>query len=783
MKHISRVLIALLLAVLIAMTLPAQVFAEGTDEKYISEVQIGVGKNASEAEKSLDGYEILKDDKGNYVDLNKNAGATGIGGKGNRVVYMGFKRTANDKQAITDLAVMNMKGGYKVEDYEALMEQQMSSQILPFVENFLSTLAEYRENYKSKNPANKQRADYIHDTLNKMTDDDCGGAPLGDLLLNETKYEMGDAAYNALSAEQKKEHADIVTIIAQANGKATLIMENLLVRAADTNENSWLDRFVSLSYDNLIDETGAAPSKAAKLVAREYDDTAQTLLAMWKLLSESLNSADSDEAELEKLSNKDFDVESKLADYEKNSTDEKFKAAATAVYNEAENSVEIIEKAGNVALRDYLKTVEYDGGTLYDFFTKTYEDVESDITVLYPLAAALSDGQRACLEFLSLKDLILIGGTGEEAYKSSMFDELEEGSIYNGVDRGIYEKGGVALTSDALRADALAKMVEDSDFFLSWYNIVLMGVAGACAVGFISTLVYNRIVNVSKVNYYNKLINTTLNVNGQTPEYVAHVNRVSKSYALKNPGLTENEVTSNVKTLIDTEKEQAENLVKHYSARSATCRWLGAGIGIAMIIIIGITVYLTYQDMVNRYKVDFTPIPRYIVDEKDITGYNIKGEKIVLKNQSAYYKAVICNRTGGDYYDSVGNIGDLNGYVGKQWLALYTARNDAETPILADSFKFANSEEIPAGYETGIHSFGSDAAENLNNTLYVWNSTAPKVYVYFKTEKAPASTTGSSFTAGNVALSGAAGLAVGALATALGATISKKKKGSKPAEA
>ena len=189
------------------------------------------------------------------------------------------------------------------------------------------------------------------------------------------------------------------------------------------------------------------------------------------------------------------------------------------------------------------------------------------------------------------------------------------------------------------------------------------------------------------------------------------------------------------------------------------------------------TAYLTYQDMANRYKVDFTPIPRYMVDEKDITGYNVKGEKIVLKNQAAYYKAALCNRTGGDYYGTVGNMGDLNGYVGKQWLALYAARNEAEAPILADSFKVTGSAEIPAGYESGIHSFGTDAAENLNNTLYVWNSSAPKVYVYFKiAQGSPASTAGSSFTAGTVAIAGAAGLAIGALAAALCLKATKKKK-------
>jgi|GEM_PF-5205641 len=60
----------------------------------------------------------------------------------------------------------------------------------------------------SSNPENKARAQYIHDALNNFTDDDRDDAPLGDLLLNETKYEMGDAAsgllFHASSKKRKK---------------------------------------------------------------------------------------------------------------------------------------------------------------------------------------------------------------------------------------------------------------------------------------------------------------------------------------------------------------------------------------------------------------------------------------------------------------------------------------------------------------------------------------------------------------------------------------------------
>ena len=200
------------------------------------------------------------------------------------------------------------------------------------------------------------------------------------------------------------------------------------------------------------------------------------------------------------------------------------------------------------------------------------------------------------------------------------------------------------------------------------------------------------------------------------------------------------------------------------------------GFSIAMVILAGISIYMTYRDMKAFYKVDFTPIPHYMIDEKDLIGYNAKGEKIVLKNQSAYYKAVFCNRKPGDeYYKTVGNVADLNGDVGKQWLALYAESNENKNPILADSLKYVSVHKIPSGYEKGIHMFGTDAAENLNNPLYVWNDTAPMVYVYFKTDDVKANPTGSNFTAGTLALSVISGAALGAIVTLLCEKATKKR--------
>ena len=60
-----------------------------------------------------------------------------------------------------------------------------------------------------------------------------------------------------------------------------LVLENLLTRAADTSDDTWLDRFAGTTYDDLVALQGGSPTDARKALARKYDDKAQELLAKW----------------------------------------------------------------------------------------------------------------------------------------------------------------------------------------------------------------------------------------------------------------------------------------------------------------------------------------------------------------------------------------------------------------------------------------------------------------------------------------------------------------------
>ena len=751
MKRFSTVLIAILLAFLTAALHPVRVFAASTPD-YISEVKIGMGKTADEAKAALAGYTVLD------VDLNQGAGG-GLGSKGEKAVYLGYKTTKNKSEAVTDLALMNMKGGYSVTDYDFLMETHMKSQIIPLVDGFLATVNEYRENYK----AGVQRAVYINSILNKFIDDDTGKG-LGDLLLNKTKYEMGNDAYNALTDAEKKQHADILTIVAQSNGKATLMMQNLLTRAADTNDTSWLERFSKITYDDLVDSTGLAPTDAEKQLSKIYDDSANRIIDMWNDLRSALLGYDDAVKRVDNYDISKYDQALKAVNEVTDDTSDEEALKILYAFEDAQNEMLSVKAAiKTIAVHDSLAEIGYSDGTMLDFFTTDAYDLANDITLLYPLVASLTDGQRAGLEFISLEEMLVVALTDENGYDDASLDILSNISIYDGVDREIYKMCAVGLTSDAQRAKAFAEKEEERSMFSGW-SIAMMAITGASFLALTGSAVGWGV-------YANKVSNLTKTVNAELDYYRMAYDYPFPSKLVGNVSIKSWQVEDVYRNNPEW-KAQMEAL----TSKSRLCKGLTIGFGVAMIILAGITTYLTWQEMKAYYKVDFTAIPRYMVDEKDIIDYNKKGEKIMLKNQSAYYKAVECNRTDADaMYGVLGTCADMNGDVGKQWLALYTVKKDLMEPILASSLKaVVGSAEMPAGYSTGIHMFGTEAAFNLNSSLYDWANDAPSVYVYFKTDATAVKTAGANFTGGTLALAGGAGIAVGAVLAVLVTKIKRK---------
>ncbi len=734
----------MLLVVTIAVQAPVRALAGSQaphTPDYLSEVKIAMGDNA---EKDLDSYIIFKDEKGEAFDLNKGAGG-GWGSQGDKRVILGYKTTKKQNEAITDLAVMNMKGGYDVQEYDALMKSYIGSQLSPFIDKFLTAINEYRENLRSDDEVNHTRAEYVRGILNKFTDNDCNGAGLGDLLINETIYEIAKPQFDMLSDNDKQEigivgvnarvrntvpegeknqHCDILTLFAQADGQIMILIYDLITRGADTNENSWIERFSELTPDVFWDSYDMSAQDAKIQVAKEYEDDARILIQNWDTFREFLLDASENVGTLQSMDLPDHEgAAAKLNALNENSSDEELvEAFAKGVITQLEQEI-VFDLAESITTADYLKSIDYDDGTMYDFFTRSSTDFEGDLTPLYPLIASLSEGQR---------------------------DE--------------------ALEMEKNRANAR---------LLSTKSIILWAVTGVAAIGFIRSLVNLGIKDIA----YAEAVDKLKDIIARNPAREGAVKDFGRSLRFGRSPEGDLIVSSNASGSGEPLTVQVHReWVSRIAAANKTAAWMSAGYAAALVILAGVSAYLTWQDMKAFYKVDFIPIPHYMVDETAITYYNKDGQKLVKENHAAYYKAVACSRPENDKnYKILGDCADLNGDVGQQWVALYACRdNKACQPILADSLKaVVGSSEVPAGYETGIHMFGSDAAFNMNNKMYDWNQSAKSIYVYFQIDKeasVSSSTSGSAFTAGWIVLVAVLGAVLGAAVTAVSMTVVRKKR-------
>ena len=815
-----RIVTSLLLALLIGGLLPTQVLADARPE-YISELRIGYDDDEEDAYQSLvdAGFTVMTYNTGyvnndagkdykNYADLNQGGSSKAYGfRKGSAVVYLGYKTTTNKEEAITDIVAMEMNGNYSFVDYETLLNKIKDTQLMPFIRQFTATLHEYRDNYNSENPALKAKAQYVHDMLNKFVEDDTGNL-LGDMFLYDLIEEMTSIDYFGMSDEKQKRHVHMCKLLLQGNQLLIPEIKKLIAYAADTAETNWLDRLAATTLQDLIrdkaEETGATQADVMAILADEYGAAAQKLGGMWEALRSRLlqymNENDieyvspyedtglaedgedlPDEGEVFPDEGEDFPDEGEdLPDEGEDLPDEgedlsgEGDAAQTAssvtepegYTSVADMSAEQLgallepddeeqpenadaEDAGDIYIDkmedlqarlvyEALRDMPYGEGTLLDYFLRPVEDVTGEnISALYPLAAALSAGQKGALEAVTLLDLIQFV-LSSEGYQSASgiideaLGELETTSIYIGVDRSVFS-GGTALTQDALRKDPEAVL----DFW-GWRD--------ATADAF-----------TRKFRIFNLFTLTLSGISG---------------IAFLVLGLKQHAFAGTVGTMDDMRDylNAAENNI--FGAKMA-----GVVFGLAMFWLLSDYI----GDLASYYSVKFKQIPQHLINERDVYETDADGNRTVKINRYAFYDAVECNRTEeSKNWGMLKSYGDLNGDVGRQWIALYTTKNpDLGEPILAASLKtVVGSTDLPAGYEEGLKLSGAKAFLNLTDDHYTYNNETGGIYLYW--QRAAETVTGgqaSSVSGGTLALSAGGGfLAGGAIGAGVLSMVMKKKK-------
>ena len=419
-KHnIIEKVIAAGLAIVMAFQFQIPTLAASESKQYVSDVIVSYGEgDAAEA----DAKSWLTQNGYTVIDTNLNAGAESkasasalqwaTGARSARAVYLGYKTTTDSSQAITSLKAMNMTGSYSFDSYQEVLDK-LADEIKAFMNDLEITLNEWRENYK----AGRGKAVEAYYLLQLMYSPDNNNMRMGDLLLNETKEELGDTAYNKLSDEEKLLHADMTTILMQGNSDAMKYIEQLLAMGADTDtEKTWLDRLCTMgSYDDMMDaleERAEAdgdtfiPSEAAAELASMYDTAAQILAVKITSLQESFKAYKESGTTLQ-------DDESKIQSF----LDKNVKDGVSATVEEWLSVGTLYE-----ALAAYkYPSADNPDRTLQDFFMEEFDANDADSrSQLYPMAAALSDGQRSVLEFASMIELLSQGIITDEEAENSL---------------------------------------------------------------------------------------------------------------------------------------------------------------------------------------------------------------------------------------------------------------------------------------------------------------------------------------------------------------------------
>ena len=750
-----KMIVALILILSVALMVPLQTYAAAGGGKYVSEVYVAYGKNANEARNTLV-------EKGfNPVDGNLNEG-------GKTYAMMGFKITFNIRNAITDLAVMNMRGDYSVEDYKTLLKNQ-KTEIADSLTELMAVIKEYRANLK----AGKAKATYVHDLLNNYTDDDTG-MEMGDLLNSETLQDKVGIT-ESVEAANPENLPNLLTILMQGNAQVIKSIEVLLSMATDTADNSWIDRFAESDYDTLLDKVEEErPELNTETKRKQYIENLYGLEAA--LLGEDVLELRNKLMDYEEM---DLHIDTATAeDIEKtfgnSKTDEK------AVFKKQEwlKIGEIYENLKNYEGGKYKK------GELLAFFLE--ENDPKDEEIFIPMAAALSEGQRYGMIFVNLEDLISYAFTNDEGWKKVYEDfknsivAPEKVSVYQNIDRDLYkDDGSVALTGSAQRANNTADGTtgskdEQMDAYTKIVAISYIATLGGTVSALFSNYLANRAIDAAAFDIFEgERLQMYLNKIFDDKEFEKFKELVSdENFTL--------EFFRSDRTYTGVEQLGLYSRARFMIRLTRIISFITMAIAFAGAV-------LTIIDLCRDKSVEQLPIPKYLVNNYT----DPDGGSYALN-----YKAVECNREeyfGKDYKKQKGDCADLLADEGKQWLVLYASKNSKAGRPLTPDFLVQESISGPAGYDGSVNLIGENGAVNIVSGVFrnyssisiIWqNITADySKYIFYKHSKdvktydeSAGNMTASAVGGGMIAIWGFGGLALGAVLGIVGTILVKRKK-------
>ena len=428
-------IISLLLIVTMLFTTFAINVSAATAEEFISEVALIYENSVEDAKKAIEGT----DWKLYEQDLNPKADYMFDDG-----VYLIYKTSTNVEDAITDLRVMDMYGGFSVSNYEKQLEESRT-QYLAMIKELRKATAEFQTLYAAGDAMAKlayRQMNYYKDV--KTTNG------------TETDMLMGDFFLNMPSDDK------VVQVLFEGNSHVVVNLITLLAIGISGEDENTLSAKVADLY--AIKET---------LTDVEYYEDAVALSTALASIRAKLLRYDSLSAEY-------------------NFNDEEISEEEFVFATEYASLAVLVEeiKLGETTLANLIRTGEY---------------TEQD---LYPIVAAFTPGQKAMIQMGQLETVLKYNAPSKPiAELQAVLDEMEaelkgeDGNIvpidvYLGVDRSIFH-GTFAMTDAAERQQALTGKTWDmSDATLLSQEIkttmvvlasvdaaALLGAAGIAIVG------------------------------------------------------------------------------------------------------------------------------------------------------------------------------------------------------------------------------------------------------------------------------------------------------------
>ena len=760
MKRTFKSLISFLLALSMVLGMSVTAFAASdVEEEYVSELRLVYADSYQEAqerlsETALQGYKILNH------GLNGNSGVvnTLLGTSG---VWLAYKTTTDIDEAITDIAIMQMGGGYSVGNYQQMIEQT-------------------REEYHAMGAIYLDAIDYFAEAYE-------AGNFLTDAAYRQLNFYSGMDKYEEdrlgdLFVDGVMTKSSLATLFFEGNTTVTNNIRRLLALGVSYNEDG-------KTYFEKVGESAAEMDDDSTVFDNAgYKDLAKVIATSIPVFQNMFSELSAYEAELNYEDEEFTSLELKYAEYK--------------------------------SIADRMRNVDYlDGQTLYEFCMEY--STAADLSKLYPLVDALNDGQVAMTKVFHYYDVVRYSmSDSPEELIDSEIAALEEQyadspvSVYLGVDRDVY-KNSFAITSEAARADAYTDSTSLGEALFgdgAWVSTSIEMAAGALGVG-LAVWAIVRTVKGS-ASYGDAALNAAEAAGKLKEKAIEAAEARLASYPVNGTYLDEirefclatkigdaadfsDDVWNalNYGGKIELIGEHAKHLTVKKAERFAeVCNryydtylntydkaseaMYNAAVRNAKILT-G-TIYAvgalaaTYSAITQFIKIHDYYHPKY--DEIPIAMVDlvktVDGDRYI--KYDVVYEAKLM--------EGKLHAGDLNAYTGQRWNAMYYTKNsEAGNPLLAD-FEVSNNNSRPAKGYRAVHRFGETICYDLNK--YNFNSDSEIVFMSVaQSDKQKSDVTGvpevvgAIFGAGVWLVAGGIGIILGVGGTLGTQFLFKKKKG------